>query len=44
MTSRQIIFRHDSGQTASFRYQIWDNRLDIFTSEDPNVDPITFVR
>ncbi|MCR5259929.1 MAG: hypothetical protein K6E40_17495 [Desulfovibrio sp.] len=44
MTPRQIIFRHDSGQTVSFRYQLWDNRLDIFTSEDPNVDPITFVR
>ena len=44
LTGYQITFRHDSGQTASFRYQLWDNRLVIFTSEDPNADPIPFVR
>jgi hypothetical protein len=44
MGAYQITFRHDSGQTASFRYQLWDNRLVIFTSEDPNADPIPFVR
>ena len=50
MTPYQIIFRHDSGQTVSLGYQLYDNRLviftskDSFTSEDPNNVPITFVR
>ena len=44
MTAYQITFRHDSGQTVSVGYQLYDNRLVIFTSEDPNNDPISFVR
>ncbi|MBR5050457.1 MAG: hypothetical protein IKX75_03885 [Desulfovibrio sp.] len=44
MTAYQITFRHDSGQTVSIGYQLYDNRLVIFTSEDPNNDPISFVR
>ncbi len=48
MTSYQITFRHDSGLTASFDYHHFDDitkeRFVIYTSEDPNVDPITFVR
>ena len=44
LTGYQITFRHDSGQTENVGYQLKGNRLVIFTSEDPNIDPIPFVR
>lgn len=47
MNGYQITFRHDSGQTVRFRYQHFDNTTEeslVIASEDPNVDPITFVR
>ncbi len=50
MTAYQLIFRHDAGQTVILDYLLYDNRLLIFTSEDPipsedpNNVPITFVR
>ena len=44
LTGYQLIFQHDSGQTESVGYQLKGNRLVIFPSEDPNIDPIPFVR
>lgn len=44
LTQTQLILRYDSGQTAALGYQLSGNRLVVFTSDDPNIDPIAFVR
>ncbi|MBO4300525.1 MAG: hypothetical protein J5861_02875 [Desulfovibrio sp.] len=48
LTAMQLTMRHesgpDAGKTDVLGYQLRGNRLLIFTSDDPNVHPIPFVR
>ena len=44
LTQTQLVFQHDSGQTEAVGYQLSGNRLVVFPSDDPNIDPIPFVR
>lgn len=48
LTQMQLIMTHESGQDAGktdrLGYQLRGNRLLIFTSQDPNMHPIPFVR
>ena len=44
LTQTQLVLQHDSGQTEAVGYQLRGNRLVVFPSDDPNVDPIPFVR
>ncbi len=48
LTGMQLSMHHetgpDAGKTDNLGYQLNGNRLLIFTSQDPNIDPIPFVR
>ncbi|MBO4334277.1 MAG: hypothetical protein J5846_00380 [Desulfovibrio sp.] len=48
LSGMQLVMHHESGPEAGrtdvLGYQLHGNRLLIFTSEDPNIDPIPFVR
>ncbi|MBO6171604.1 MAG: hypothetical protein J6N67_05535 [Desulfovibrio sp.] len=48
LSGMQLTMRHESGPEAGktdvLGYQLNGNRLLIFTSQDPNMDPIPFVR
>ena len=48
LTGMQLTLRHEAGPEAGkvdvVGYQLHGNRLLIFPSEDPNIDPIPFVR
>ncbi len=44
LTQTQLILQYDSGQTAALGCQLSDNRLVVFTSDDPNIDPIASMR